>query len=71
MGYADKSEKNFSSRFCRHEGAVETAPTISHAEWTDCSSGKLNLISDFLQEIAAQWFPSSVSIKKQLAHLPK
>src|ERR1700728_175126 len=24
MGYADKSEKNFSSRFCRRERAVET-----------------------------------------------
>jgi hypothetical protein len=25
IGYADKSEKNFSSRFCRRERAVETA----------------------------------------------
>jgi hypothetical protein len=25
MGYADKSEKNFFSRFCRRERAVETA----------------------------------------------
>jgi hypothetical protein len=49
MSYEDKAEKNFSSRFCRRERAVETvSPPIWHGEGTDCSCGKLNLISDSL-----------------------
>jgi hypothetical protein len=67
MGYTDKTEKSFSSRFCRRERAVETVkPTIWHGEGTDCSWGKLNSISNFPQDIATR-FRLAVSIQKQLA----
>jgi hypothetical protein len=64
MGYAKKPEKNFSSRFCRRERSVDGCPRFGHGEGTDCSWGKLNQISDFLQEIVtgAVW-PGRISPK--------
>jgi hypothetical protein len=51
MGYAEKPENNFSSRFCRREKLLRPLAHDLHGEGTDCSWGKLNSISDFLQEI--------------------
>jgi hypothetical protein len=59
MGYRIFSIEDFStallsSRKRRGNGN----PTIEHAEGMDCSYGKLSLISDFLQDIAAGALPS-------------
>jgi hypothetical protein len=53
MGYARFPGEDFflallSSRKSRRNGD----PTIQPAEGMNCSSGKLNAVSDFLQEIA-------------------
>jgi hypothetical protein len=55
----------FSCRICRRESAVETArTTIWHGEGTDCSSGKLNSVSDFLKDFAIR--PASPSKSNSL-----
>jgi hypothetical protein len=54
MGYADKIGKVFSLPLLSSENSRRNGwPSIRHAEGTNCSWGKLNSISDFLQDIAA------------------
>jgi hypothetical protein len=51
------SIKFFLALFFVAKQASQRQPTIWHAEGMDCSWGKLNLISDFLQEIPARAVP--------------
>ena len=52
-----------SSRMSRRNGE----PPIWYAKRTDCSWGKLNVISDFLQEIAARAVPACLPPSKSSA----
>jgi hypothetical protein len=53
----DKARKFFSRSFLRGVGAAGTGTGgRGHAEAQDCSWGKLNLASDFLQEIVVGAF---------------
>jgi hypothetical protein len=55
----DFQRKIFPRAFVVADAPSKRRPTIRYAKRPDCSWGKLNLISDFLQEIAARVFPSS------------
>jgi hypothetical protein len=61
----DKSRRIFPPAFVVAKDPLKRQPTIFQAEGTDCSWGKLNLISDFLQYLSAQavpfWPPPSKS----------
>jgi hypothetical protein len=59
MGYEAKSAAKFIARFFRDvEKRRSGSPRSWHMEAQDCSWGKLNLVSDFLQEIVIRAVPS-------------
>jgi hypothetical protein len=53
MGYADKAEKFFPTALSVAKEPSKRLPAIWHEKGTDCSWGKRNSISDFLQDIPA------------------
>jgi hypothetical protein len=59
----DFQKKNFPPAFPSRKRRRNGGPKIWHAEGIDCSWGKFNLISDFLQEIAA-WVVDQFEISR-------
>ncbi|HWY82327.1 MAG TPA: hypothetical protein VNY10_10435 [Roseiarcus sp.] len=58
MGYADKTQEIFLVRFSPRQWAPQREPTpLWQVERPNCSWGKLNLISDFLQSIVVPAVP--------------
>jgi hypothetical protein len=57
------------ARFLPAPAAPQQAPTLSAGGKTELLMGKPNSISDFLQPIVAQPFPSKASIQKRAAGL--